>query len=175
MPNHLSVLGIIHTAISIFAIMVAVVALLQDGKLSPTSDPGKGYIILTILTCLTALPIMKTGHATAGHYVAITILVLLVVGIYAKRLRVFGKLTDYVQVVAMSATLFLSCIPAIVETLTRVPISHPVASGPNDPMVQMSLNILAVLFLGGVIFQVVILRSKKKKAAKSADGSVNTG
>src|SRR5271170_8225547 len=120
MPNHLSLLGIIHTAISILAIISAFYALALDGKIIPSSKLGKIYITLTVLTCLTSLPIMKLGHPTAGHYVAVLILILLPIAIFIRQLRIFGKLADYVQVILMSATLFFSLIPAVVETLTRL-------------------------------------------------------
>ncbi|MDB5088856.1 MAG: hypothetical protein JWR09_2850, partial [Mucilaginibacter sp.] len=58
MPNHLSILGIIHTAISILAIFSALYALLRDGKISPSNGRGKLYILLTVITCITSLPIM---------------------------------------------------------------------------------------------------------------------
>jgi hypothetical protein len=164
MPNHLSTLGIIHTAISIIALLIAFFALYRDGKISPASGPGKLYILLTIVTCATGLPIMKTGHPTGGHYLAVMILILLPIGIYAKQLRIFGKLTDYLQVVIMSATLFFSMIPAVIETLTRLPVSQPLAGGPNAPIVQTGLLILVVLFLAGVIYQIIKLKARKKSA-----------
>ncbi|HTI57765.1 hypothetical protein [Mucilaginibacter sp.] len=169
MPNHLSALGIIHTAISIIALLVAYYALYRSGKIDPTSGSGKSYIILTILTCVTGFPIMKTGHLTPGHYVAIIILILLPIGIYANRF--FGKAGKYVQVVAMSTTLFLSMVPAIVETLTRLPISHPIAAGPDDPILKNSLTVLFVLYLFGVIYQVVKIKKRGKKAPPQVNPS----
>ena len=58
MPNHLSILGIIHTAISVIALIVALFALYKSGKLDPVTGPGKLYILLTIVAGLTSLPIM---------------------------------------------------------------------------------------------------------------------
>ena len=161
-PNHLSVLGIIHTAISILAILAGLFALVRDGKIDPANNRGKLYTWLTIFTCLTALPIMRFGHLMPGHYLAIIILILLPLGIYSGRL--FGKSAYYLQVIIMSTTLFLSFVPAINETLTRLPISHPLASGPNDPLVQKGFLILTVIFIAGVIYQVIKLKEMKKTA-----------
>ena len=172
-PNHLSVLGIIHTAISIIALLAAFYSLYRSGRIDPATGPGRLYIWLTIFTCLTAFPIMKTGHFTPGHYVAIVILVLLPLGIYARSLRVFGKLADYVQIFCLSTTLFLSLIPAINETLTRLPISHPIASGPNDPIVQNGLLVLLVLYLVGVVYQFVKLKARRKKSAPPFNSALN--
>jgi hypothetical protein len=162
MPNHLSILGIIHTAISILAILSAFYALALDGKIIPSEKLGKIYIVLTILTCLTSLPIMKLGHPTAGHYLAILILILLPIAIFVNQLRIFGKLAPYIQVILMSATLFFSLIPAVVETLTRLPISAPLASGPDSPIVQKGLSCLVILFVVGVGYQLFKLKSSKK-------------
>jgi hypothetical protein len=158
MPNHLSVLGIIHTAISIIAVLIAFFCLNRAGKIDPANKWGKAYIWLTIITCITGFPIMKTGHFTPGHYDAIIILVLLPLGIYAK--KIFGKAGNYVQVIIMSTTLFLSLIPAVVETLTRLPISHPLASGPNDPLVAKGLSALFLLYVVGVTYQLIKMRKK---------------
>gem|GEM_PF-570729 len=162
MPNHLSILGIIHTAISIIAILVAFYALYQEGKINPSSGAGKLYILLTVITCITGFPIMKTGHLTGGHYLAIMIVVLLPLAIYAK--SIFGKAGEYILVILMSVTLFLSFVPAVIETLTRLPISKPFADGPNSPIIQTGLTILLVVFLAGVIYQVITLRGKLKHA-----------
>ena len=170
-PNHLSILGIIHTIISVIALFVAFYALYRSGKLDPATGPGKWYILLTVVTCVTGFPIMKTGHFTPGHYVAIIVLVLLPLGVYARQLRIFGKLADYMQVIFLSTTLFLSLIPAIVETLTRLPISHPIADGPNAPLIQNGLTVLFVLFLAGVIYQLVKLK-KLKKTATTPDSTI---
>jgi uncharacterized membrane protein len=159
-PNHLSILGIIHTAISILALLVALFALFRDGKIDPANGRGKLYILLTVVTCITGFPIMRFGHLTPGHYLAIIILVLLPIGIYAG--RIFGKAGDYMQVIIMSITLFFSFIPAIVESLTRLPIAHPLAAGPNDPLVQKAQLILVILFSAGVTYQLIKLNAKRK-------------
>ena len=115
---------------------------------------------------------MKTGQFTTAHYVAVVILILIPLGVYVRSLRIFGKLADYVQVIFLSTTLFLSCIPAIVETLTRLPISHPIAEGPNAPIIQNGLSALALLYLVGVIYQLFKLR-KQRKAGQPLKGAVN--
>src|SRR5476651_1358951 len=137
MPNHLSTLGIIHTAISIFALLSAFYALARYGRIIPVNAAGRLYIFLTVITCLTGLPIMKTGQPTPGHFLAVLILVLLPFGIFAKSIKPFAKGAVYIQAFIMSLTLFFSCIPAIVETLTRLPINSPIAANPNAPVIQM--------------------------------------
>jgi len=171
-PNHLSVLGIIHTAISIFAILFAIAALLQAGKISPANLIGKLYIIFTVVACLTSLPIMKTGHLTPAHTLAVIILVLIGIGLYAKSIPFIKNAADYVQIIALSTTLFLSMIPTTVETLTRVPMSHPIADGPNDPKIQMGLLVFVVLYVAGTTYQLLKLRKFKKDNTGAAPNLV---
>lgn len=163
MPNHLSPLGIFHTAVSIIAIIVALYALLRDGKISPANARGRLYIVLTVITCLTALPIMKTGHFTQAHGLAVIVLVVLPIAVYVPSFRFLGKSTAYIQVFLMSLTLFFSFIPAIVETLTRLPMSKPIADGPNSPVIQTGLMGLVGFFVIGVIYQFVKIRSRQKR------------
>lgn len=172
-PNHLSILGIIHTAISVFALIAAFYALYKSGRIIPGTSSGRAYIWLTVITCITGFPIMKTGHFTPGHYVAIIILILLPLGIYVRSLRIFGKLADYVQVIFLSTTIFLSCIPAIVETLTRLPISQPIADGPNAPIIQNGLTVLALLYFAGMIYQIVKLRARRRKSTPPLNTTLN--
>ncbi|MDP9077443.1 MAG: hypothetical protein M3O71_08485 [Bacteroidota bacterium] len=162
MPNHLSILGIIHTAISILAIFAALYALFIDGKISPANNCGKLYILLTAITCISGFPIMRFEHPTAGHTLGIVILLILPIAYLITSLKFLGKSAIYLQVFLMSLTLFLSCIPAVVETLTRLPISGPIASGPNDPIIQKGLLTLVILFTVGVIYQFVKLWSRQK-------------
>lgn len=117
---------------------------------------------------------MKTGQFTGAHGLGVMVLVLLLIGVYAKSFKSFAKPGDYIQVFVMSATLFLSCIPAIVETLTRLPISHPIATGPNDPIIQTGLGTLTLTFLVGVAYQLYKL-NKSKKSGQTPDIHVNLG
>jgi uncharacterized membrane protein len=160
MPNHLSPLGIFHTVISILAIIVAFIALFREGKIDPANSRGKWYVILTILTCLTSFGIRKTGHFTPAHGLSVLVLVILPVGIYAH--RIFGRYGNAAQIVAMTVTLMLSFVPAITETLTRLPISNPIAASQDAPVVKMSNGILLLVFLLLLAFQLIKLRKTKR-------------
>lgn len=162
MPNHLSTLGIAHTAIGLIAVSYAINSLVRYGAIKPSTMTGKWYMALTVIACVSSFPIMNSGHPTAGHAFAVMILIMLPLAIYAHSIRFFGNKADYVQTVLMSATLFLSMIPAVVETLTRVPVSRPIASSQEDPIVKMGVGILFVLFLSGVTYQILKLRALRK-------------
>jgi uncharacterized membrane protein len=151
MPNHLSPLGIIHTVISILALIVAFIALFRDGKINPGNTVGKWYVALTVLTCLTSFGIMKTGHFTPAHGLSVLVLLLLPLGIYAHRL--FKTRGEKIQIIVMTTTLMLSFIPAITETLTRLPVSGPIAAGPDASVVKMSLLGLVIIAIVGIFYQ----------------------
>ncbi len=168
MPNHLSPLGIFHTSISILAVLTALYALFRSGKIDPKTSAGKTYVAFTLIACLTAFPIMKTGHFSAGHALAVIVLLLLPIGVFAKSIGFFGRKADHIQTIVMSATLFFSMIPATIETLTRIPISHPLAAGPNDPIAKTGLMILVLLFVVGVLYQLIKLKSRKKIITQSS-------
>ncbi|MEO6523290.1 MAG: hypothetical protein ABIN91_16530 [Mucilaginibacter sp.] len=167
MPNHLSILGIIHTAISILAIFAALYALFRSGKIDPAKS-GKLYLWLTIVTCLTGLPIMKTGQPTPGHFLAVIILLILPMAVFAKSIKFFGKAADYIQIGSMSFTLLLSMIPATVETLTRLPISAPLAADANASIITTVLGFWTGLFVIGLAQQLFKLKASKKAEAAQA-------
>lgn len=158
MPNHLSSLGIIHTIISILAIIVAFIALARDGKINPRNGLGRGYIVLTVLTCLTSFGIMKTGHFTPAHTLSVLVLILLPIAIYARSIKFLGTAGEKVETIIMTATLFLSFIPAVTETLTRLPLSGPIAINQDAPIIKMILLGLLVIFTIGTFYQVRKLR-----------------
>jgi hypothetical protein len=164
MPNHLSTLGIIHTAISIVALFFGFYASFRFGKINPLKGAGKWYTIFTVITCITGFPIMKTGHFTGAHGLGVMILILIPLAIYARSFRIFGANAKYVETVIMSGTLFFSMIPAVVETLTRLPISSPIAASADATEIKSCLMILAILFITGVTFQVRKLKDEQSMA-----------
>lgn len=150
-------LGIFHTIVAIVALLVAFVAIFRQGRIAPYSTVGKIYSGLTVVACLTAFGIFKTGKFGPGHIIGILILVLLLV-VYA----VLNPNTTFLQTLCMSATLFLSMIPTIAETLTRLPLGAPFAPNAEAPLVKMCVGIAFVLFLVGVVLQ--FFRHKKMQS-----------
>jgi len=112
---------------------------------------------------------MKTGHPTPGHLLAIIILVLLPLAVYVRSMRLFRRKADYIQTVLMSTTLFLSLIPAVNETLTRLPPNEPLATGPDSFIVQIILLVLFILYITGIAYQVLKIRARKKIYKKSGN------
>jgi len=153
MPHPLSVLGIIHTAISILALVFAAIALIRTGKIDPYSNNGKYYSITTALGCITAFGLSHVKGFNPGHGLAILILLLLVVAYYIAKRPAAAGWGAYLVVFSMTTTLLLSLLPAINETFTRVPFSHPLAADITSPSIQNALKVLLLLYVVALVLQ----------------------
>lgn len=162
MPNPLSTFGVIHTAISLVGAAIGFIALFQEGKIAPNTKNGRLYGIFTVLACLSSFLVMKTGHLSSAHSLSFLILILLPIVYYAPLLRIFGSKAGYVQTIGMTATLFFSLVPAVVETLTRLPVEQPLADGPDSSIVKMGLMIMLVLFIAIMVYQAIKLKNERK-------------
>ena len=157
----MSILGIAHTVISIVALIIAAVCLIKNGAINPLSKLGKQYSILTTIACVSSFGLSRSGHFNPGHALGILILILLGIAYF------LGKKTKpvflYVVLFCTSTTVFLSLIPGVNETLSRLPVGHPFADGPTSPIVQNALKVLLVLYLAGLAIQIVRLKKTLKK------------
>jgi len=163
----LSTLGIIHTAISLVAVGSGIVSLVRTGDISLRNGVGRTYVITTILTCLTGFGIFHHGGFGKPHELGIITLVVLGVAWLAGR-RKFGRVSPYVETVLYSMTFFFHLVPGVTETTTRLPVSAPLASGPDDPLVQKLVGICFLLFLVGATLQVIRLRGRISKRGVAA-------
>jgi len=157
----MSVLGIAHTVISIVALVVAAVSLSKEGAINPFSKLGKQYGILTAIACVSSFGLSSSGHFNPGH--ALAILILLLLGIAWLLGKKKNPISRYVVLFCISTTVFLSLVPAVNETLSRLPIGHPLADGPTSPIVQNSLKVLLVLYLTGITIQMFRLKMMLKQ------------
>ena len=162
----LSSLGIFHTLIGVSAIIAAIVSYIKYGKINLAELSGKIYALGTIITSLTALGISKHGGFNAGHVFSIFILIL-VVAAYVLNTRHKGNNgSRYVENFLLSFSFFMSWVPTVNETFTRVPLKHPLAQGPGDPIIAKTLLLLLVLFIAGSVVQ--FLKQKKINGTISA-------
>ncbi len=157
----LTTLGIIHTAISLIAVGSGAVALIRHGAITWYNNVGKTYVVTTVLTCLTGFGIFQHGGWGKPHMLGVITLVVLGIA-YAGETKRLGRASLYIAVVAYSMAFFFHFIPAINETLTRLPVNAPIASGPEDPLIQKLVGICFLLFLLGATLQVLKLRSKTR-------------
>jgi uncharacterized membrane protein len=155
----LTYLGIFHTAVSIVAVIAGLIALVRDKQITLGSDIGKLYVITTVITCVTGFGIFQHGGFGKPHALGIITLVVLAVALGAELKHWFGRAARYVAVVAYSATYLFSWIPGVTETVTRLPLGHPLLSSPEAPELQVAAGALFVIFLVGAALQVLQLRA----------------
>jgi uncharacterized membrane protein len=157
----LTTLGIIHTAISLVAVGSGIVSLVRHGEISLKNGVGRTYVVTTVLTCLTGFGIFQHGGFGKPHMLGIITLVVLGIA-YAGGRKRLGRLSTYVETVCYSMTFFFHLVPGVTEGLTRLPVSAPIASGPDDPLIQKLVGICFLLFLIGATLQVIRLRMRSR-------------
>jgi uncharacterized membrane protein len=167
----LTSLGTVHTAISIVAVVAAIVSLVRFGEIRASHTLGKTYVWATVLTCLTGFGIFQHGGFGKPHALGIITLVVLAVAALAGR-RKLGGLSRYIEAVAYSTTVFFHTIPGLTETFTRVPVGAPLFSGPDDPSLQKAVGVCFVLLVIGCVLQVRKLRAGKQSGTLPLGGSV---
>lgn len=159
----LSNLGIFHTLIGIIAIISAIVSYGRFGTINLRHITGKIYFYFTLITSLTALGLSKLGGFNPGHVFALFIVVLILVAYFLYAKKQGNNKARYFENFLLSFSFFLSWIPTINETFTRVPIGHPLANAPTDPIVAKTLLVFLILFIAGTAYQFV----QQRKANKS--------
>ena len=155
----LTVLGAIHTAISLVAVGAALVAFAHAGAISLKTGVGKLYAATTVLTCLTALGIYRHGGFGPPHALALITLLVLALGAAAELKRSFGRASPYVATLSYSATFLFHMIPAVTETTTRLPLGHPLLADAAAPELKTAIGVLLALFLLGAGWQALRLRA----------------
>ncbi|MDQ7960675.1 hypothetical protein [Flavobacterium lindanitolerans] len=155
----LSSLGIFHTIIGIVAIVAALTGFIKYGKINLGESSGSMYFYTTLITSLSALGISKHGGFNAGHAFSIFIVLLLVVAYLLFSKKKASKRARYFENFLLSFSFFLSLVPTVNETFTRVPIGHPLAKDISDPIIGQTLLALFLLFIAGSVYQYI--RQKK--------------
>jgi uncharacterized membrane protein len=162
---NLSSLGIFHTIIGITALAGAIIGFIKYGKINLTQPSGKVYFYATAVTSLTALGISKNGGFNAGHVFSLFILVLIAAAYFLSVSKKESKKARYFENFLLSFSFFLSLVPTVNETFTRVPIGHPLAKDIKDPVIGQTLLIIFLLFIAGSAFQ--FIKQKKENVGIS--------
>ncbi len=165
MPNPLSALGIAHTAISLLPLGAALYSFARFGGIDPGNRSGRVYLVGLVLSVITAFGLSSTGGFNAGHALGILALLAVFGAWLAPKLSFLGRASAYLATLGWSFSIFLLLVPGINETLTRLPPSQPLASGPDSPLVRGALLAWLAVFAVGYAAQVVMLRSRQRAQA----------
>jgi len=160
----LTSLGVVHTAISLVAVVAGLIALARDKRISPDTRLGKIYLWTTVLTCVTGFGIFQHGGFGKPHALGIITLLVLGVAELARRGRLFGGWSSNVVMVSYSLTFLFHLIPGITETSTRLPLGAPLLASAEAPELQAASGLLFLLFLVGAFLQVRHFRGATKLA-----------
>lgn len=152
---NLSGLGIFHTIIGVTALVGAVIGFIRYGKINLAQPSGKVYFYTTAVTSITALGISKNGGFNAGHVFSLFIIVLITVAYFLFANKKESKKARYFENFLLSFSFFLSLVPTVNETFTRVPIGHPLAKDIKDPIIGQTLLVILLLFIVGSVFQFI--------------------
>lgn len=155
----LSALGIFHTAIGIVAIIAALIAFVRYGKIDLNRPTGKVYFYFTLVTSATALGLSKHGGFNPGHVFSIFIILLISAAYYLNARKKESNKARYFENFFLSFSFFLSLLPTVNETFTRIPLGHPLAKDINDPVIGRTLLVIVMLFIAGSVLQ---FRQQKK-------------
>lgn len=165
----LSNLGIFHTVIGVIAIISALISFIRYGKINLKHITGKLYFYFTIITSLTALGISKHGGFNAGHALSLMILILVMIAFFLHSKKGGNNKARYFENFLMAFSFLLSMLPTVNETLTRVPIGHPLAKDINDPLIGKTLLVVFILFIAGSVYQIIKQRKINKLETNSIE------
>lgn len=158
----LSNLGIFHTVVGIIAIIAALASYLKYGRINLAGKSGSTYFYGTVITSLTALGLSKHGGFNPGHILSLLVLVLVIGAFFLHKRKAESNRARYFENFFLSFSFFLSMVPTVNETLTRVPVGAPLASGPTDPLIGKTLLVILLLFIAGSVYQYVQQRKINK-------------
>ncbi|MBS1602905.1 MAG: hypothetical protein JST42_09570 [Bacteroidetes bacterium] len=149
----LSHLGIFHTAIGVAAIVAAVISLINNGKIDLSKLAGKIYFYCTLITSLTALGLSSVKGVNPGHILALLIVLLISVAYFLYTRKKGNNRYRFIENFFLTFSFFLSLIPTVNETFNRLPVGHPWAHGPKDPLIGKTLLLFFILFIIGSFLQ----------------------
>lgn len=166
MTSPLSFLGVVHTAISLVPVLAGLYSFARYRSIEPATRSGKVYLAGLALSVFTAFGLSTTGGFNPGHAVGILALLAAFGSLLIPRLSLLGRLRPYLATFGRSFSFFLLLVPGIAETLTRLPAAHPLADGPESPLVRSTLLSWVVIFLVGFGLQVWAIRSRRRESAQ---------
>jgi hypothetical protein len=157
----ISPIGWLHTLGSLPAIPLALWMLARHGRIVPRSNAGRAYFWFMLLGALTVYPV---AHQPVSSIIATVTLVVLLTGYGVSRWSITGRAAIYLETILLSISVFLLMVPAVSETLRRLPVGHPLVTDLKDPLLVGAQGALALMLVAGVPVQLWALRRKRRSA-----------
>ncbi|MBN3802128.1 hypothetical protein GXB81_03515 [Paraburkholderia sp. Ac-20336] len=161
MPHPISTLGACHTIVSLVPFVAGLYSFVRYHGIDSTRQSGRIYLGGLVVSVLTSFGLSSTGGFNAGH--ALGILALLAIGaaLLIPRISILGRARAYLSQFGFTFSFFLLLVPGINETLTRLPVAHPLAEGPASPLVRSTLAAWLGIFVVGAALQYWWMRSQR--------------
>jgi hypothetical protein len=156
---HLSTIGYVHTFFGLIGVVLALYMLIGSGKIDPKSSAGTAYFVAVTISCILVFALPQKSpdfNPVPGYILTLLTLTCLYLGFFIRFSRI--RASRYVEALGLTGSFFFSMVPAVNETLTRLPVNVPLATSPQDPLVLKSLGVLAVLVVVLCVAQVVNIR-----------------
>jgi len=162
MPHPISPLGAGHTLISLVPLAAGLYSFVRHGGVDCATRSGKVYLAGLALAVFTSFGLSSSGGFNVGHALGIVALLAAGAGVLVFRVPFLRRLHPYLSAFALSFSFFLLLVPGINETLTRLPAAHPLAEGPQSPVVRGALAAWLGIFVLGSVVQGWWIRSRRK-------------
>lgn len=159
----ISPIGWVHTLGSLPAIPLAIYMFARHGRIVPRSAPGIAYFLFMLVGAVTTFLV---AHQPVSYGVGVATTVLLIAGYGVGRIPGFGRAGRYLETIFLSLTAFLLMLPAITETLRRVPDGHPLVTDFTSPLLIGAQASLLAMLVAGLSAQIIHLRKQGRRAAK---------
>lgn len=164
MPE-ITALGWFHTGIAIVALLAGVYSLVKYKFIKPANRSAQIYLLCTFLAAASSLMIYNQGGFGPAHILGILTLLALFGGFAVKKIPFFAPISDYFEALCFSATFLFHMIPAITDTMLRLPVGDPFATTIEDPRIRGFYLLFLVLFIIGFALQCWVLRKRSSSAA----------
>lgn len=157
-----SPIGWVHTLTSLPAIPLAIYMFARHGRIVPRSTAGIAYFITMLIGAVTAFLV---AHQPVSYWIGAITILLLLAGYGSGRIPSLGRAGTYLETIFLSLTAFFLMLPAVTETLRRVPNGNPLVSDLKSPLLLGSQATLLIILLIGMTLQILHLRKQGRQAA----------
>lgn len=157
----MSAFGLLHTLVSVLPLAFGLVAFARNGRIEPTTRLGKWYLGTILAGTVSSWGFLLTKGFTPAQVLTLVTLGVTLLALFT--LRGTWRTHGYVQTISLSLTYLLLWVFTTTETLTRVPVGRPFATGPDDPALLPVRLVLLTIFAIGVTFQVRAIRAERRQ------------
>lgn len=164
MPHPISALGAFHTVASLVTFAAGLYSHARYRQIDATTRSAKVYLSGLVVSVFTSFGLSSAGGFNIGHALGILALLAVLGALFVSKLPILGRARPYLSQFGFAFSFFLLLVPGINETLTRLPVAHPLANGPESPIVRGTLAAWLGIFVLGSAAQSWWIRSQRRRA-----------